>query len=156
GLFSSLVVIAPEEGFLGAALDTSHLLGADAPREAIGLDLAELRLLEGARVDAHRASVGEAAPARQLAHVGDHALDRRQARPRRAGARARKALEQAARIRMARVIEERLCRRALDDLARVHNDDDARELRDDPEVVRDEEDTHLHLVLELLEQLQDL
>ncbi len=57
---------------------------------------------------------------------------------------------------MLRRAEELLACGDLDDLARVHYGDALRHLRDDAQVVRDEQDRHVALGLQLREQIEDL
>ena len=53
-------------------------------------------------------------------------------------------------------LEEGVDRRLLDDPAAVHDDDVVGELGDDAEVVRDHDDRHVELLLQLVHQAQDL
>ena len=69
---------------------------------------------------------------------------------------ARDRAEQPPRVRVLRVVEELPSRRALDDAAGVHDNDLVCDLRDDAQVVRDQDDRGVELVLELVDQLDDL
>src|SRR5690349_18679076 len=57
---------------------------------------------------------------------------------------------------MLRMIEEILHLRVLDEPARVHHADDVGVLRDDTEIMRDEQDRHAGFALEFSQQLEDL
>ena len=62
----------------------------------------------------------------------------------------RQRAEQAPRVRVLRVLEDRVDRAVLDDLRGVHHDDVVGRLGDDAEVVRDQHDRRAVIVLELL------
>ncbi len=86
---------------------------------------------------------------------GGHApLDGAQAAP--GLVEAGQALEQPQRVRVPRILKQFGDRRLLDELARVHDGHLVGGLGDDAEVVRDEQDGHVPLGLELAEQVQDL
>ena len=53
-------------------------------------------------------------------------------------------------------LEELVDGRLLGDASGVHDDDLVRDLRDDAEIVRDHDDRHAVLLLELAHQLEDL
>ena len=63
---------------------------------------------------------------------------------------------QAARVGMLRIREQRLDGRFLDLLAGIHHDDALRGLRDDAEIVRDQDQPGAELLLQIDDQLQDL
>src|SRR5712691_4521702 len=65
-------------------------------------------------------------------------------------------LQQGGRVRMRWLLEERLRRCLLDDVAGVHDGDAVTRLRDYAEVVGDEQDGHALLGLQLEEERQDL
>ncbi len=68
----------------------------------------------------------------------------------------RNAAEQADRVRVARVVEQRPRRAFLDQLPRVEHSDAVAHLRDDGEVVRDEEDARPELLAEVQDELEHL
>ena len=68
----------------------------------------------------------------------------------------RQRAEQPPRVRHLRPVEELVDARALDDAAAVHDEHLARELGDDAEVVRDHDDRHVELALQVLHQVEDL
>src|SRR5437899_10545354 len=65
-------------------------------------------------------------------------------------------VEQRPGVRMAGAVEEAAYRLHLHDLARVHHADPVAHLRDDPEVVRDEDQRDAGRALEILQQIQVL
>ena len=68
----------------------------------------------------------------------------------------RKAVHEPDRVRMPRIVEDRVDVADLDDTARVHDDDAIGELSDKAEVVRDEDDRGLRVLLGGLDHLDDL
>src|SRR5215510_11209028 len=64
--------------------------------------------------------------------------------------------DQGARVGMLGGVEELAYRRLLDDLARVHDGHPVAHLRDDPEVVRHEDQGHAGLALDVLQEVQVL
>src|SRR5207253_10441388 len=94
----------------------------------------------------------ELAAGRRPDQRGRRALDRVQALlPRTVEARDR--AEQPPGVRMLRVVEEAARVGPLDDAAGVHDDDLVRDLRDDAEVVRDQDHGRVELVLQPFYQL---
>ena len=69
---------------------------------------------------------------------------------------ARDRADQALGVGMARVREQRLDARLLDDLPGIHHDDALRHLGDDAHRVRDQHDRHAEALLQLAEQVEDL
>jgi len=104
-----------------------------------------------ARVDGVRASRREPAAVRWVRRVRERSADAFRGVP-----SARQALQQRLRVGMGRVLEHVEHAPLLHHLPGVHDDDAVRDLRDDAEVVRDEEDAHPELVLEVPEQAEDL
>ena len=64
--------------------------------------------------------------------------------------------EQRLRVRVERILVERVAVGELDDLADVHHGDPGRDVPHDREVVRDEEIGELELRLQVFEQVDDL
>ena len=87
---------------------------------------------------------------------GHHAADRAEPLPRTRRAGLRDRAQQRLRVRVLRVVEERVDVRPLGDGAEVHDRDLVGDLGDDAQVVRDEHDRHAELVLQLAQQLEDL
>src|SRR5438270_12186811 len=117
--------------------------------------LARLPEVEGRVVgQAVRAAWMKAATARHVAQIGRRTWNAAQpdARP---GER-RKRLQQTLRVRMQRALRQRRRRCGLDDLARVHDRDAIRELEQEREIVRDEENGEAEIALQRLDLLEDL
>src|SRR5580765_6589571 len=64
--------------------------------------------------------------------------------------------EQAPRVRVLRVVEERSLRGSLNHAARVHDDDLVRDVRNDSQIVGDQDHRRVELVLQPVDQLNDL
>src|SRR5580765_2247114 len=64
--------------------------------------------------------------------------------------------EQPPGVRVLRVVEERTLRGSLDHAARVHDDDLVRDVRNDSQVVGDQDHRRVELVLQAVDQLDDL
>ena len=96
----------------------------------------------------------EAAAGRRVAEVRRRAGDPDQARL--GTGQRRERLQKRLRVRVLRARAEARGRRRLDDLSRVHDRDPVRELEQEREVVRDEEDRKPEVALECLDLLQDL
>ena len=105
-----------------------------------------------ARLEAVRAARREGAAGRDVAEPRHGALDRPQ--PRAVLARQRR--QQAARVGVLRVAEQRPHRRLFDDAAGVHHGDAIRLLRDDAEVVGDEQQREAEARLQIAQQVEDL
>ncbi len=110
--------------------------------------------LRGARVERVRAPRVEPAPTGHL--VGARHLTGDHVQLAALRGRLRHRVEQALGVGVAREREQRVDRRLLHDLARVHHDDAVADLRDDAEVMRDEQHGHPEVALQLAEQLEDL
>src|SRR6267142_6393167 len=95
----------------------------------------------------------EVTTGRQVGKVGRLARDRIQ---RLLVAELRHRADQGARVRVLGSVEELPHRRLLDDLARVHHGDPVTHLRDDTQVVRDEDQGHADLTLDVLEEIEIL
>ena len=96
----------------------------------------------------------ELAAGRQLRRVRNRAVDPLQAPGR--SLQPGHGLQQSDRVRMLRVRQNVLRRPGFHDPPRVHHVDPVRHVRDEPEVVRDQQDRHAELLLERPEQLHDL
>jgi hypothetical protein len=116
-----------------------RLLGEMAGRPLHRADRAQGRVLGGAdrAVAPDRAAWLERAARRQVRGRRRLAGDRIE--PRLVGVDARDALEQGGRVGVARLPEDRLHGPGLDDAAAIHHGDPVGDLRDDAEVVRDED-----------------
>ena len=68
----------------------------------------------------------------------------------------REAVHQPDRVRVPRRVEDREDVAVLDDASGVHDDDAVRELGDEPEIVRDQDDRRMRLALRGLQHLDDL
>src|SRR3989442_9496451 len=110
------------------------------------------RFFPSADVLGVRAARVEATAARRGEEARREAVDRTELlRRHRDGAR-----EEPLRVRMDRTAENRLDRADLDELARIHDRDAVAHLRDDTEVVRDQEERHRIGAAEVAEDLEDL
>src|SRR5262245_38845815 len=124
-----------------------------APRDAAVARAKVARLLGHApRHDLGTARM-ERTPRGQIGQVRGLTADRIE---RLLAAQARHRAEQRARVRMLGRVEELAHWRLLDDLAGVHDGDPIAHLRDDPEVVRDEDQRHAGLALDVLEEIEVL
>ena len=72
------------------------------------------------------------------------------------GVQARQAVQEPERVRVPRLVEDRVDVGELDDVAGVHDDDAVCELGDEPEVVRDEDDRRVRLLARGFQHLHDL
>src|SRR6266566_5121374 len=95
----------------------------------------------------------EVTAGRQVGQVGWLARDRIQ---RFLAAELRHRADQGARVRMLGGVEQLPHRRLLDDLARIHHGDPVTHLRDDAQIVRDEDQGHARLALDVLEEIEIL
>src|SRR5690606_13714451 len=96
----------------------------------------------------------EPAPFRHVEGAGHDALDGLQ--PLLIGVQARQGAQEPFRVRVLRVAEQRPDVGPLHDLASVHDDDLVHHLRDDAQIVGDEDDGGPELILELAHQVQNL
>ena len=117
-------------------------------------DLIQRRMLRGAALPRVRAAVVKAAALRPLRRRRHGAGNRRE--PLALLPDLRHRVEQAFRVRVVRAREQVADRRFLDDLAAVHHDDARRRLRDDAQVVRDEQNRRAELLLQVAQQLENL
>src|SRR5438876_9657764 len=116
--------------------------------------LSRLPAIGGAIRHAERAARVEATAARRIGEIGRRARD---ADEMLAGTgERRERLHQPSRVRMLWVLLELHARRALDDLAGIHDRDPVRELDQEREVVRDEENGEAEIALQILHLLEDL
>ena len=119
-----------------------------------GIDLQQLRRLAPAALESEFAALGEAAAGEfpgERRHLPGNLRERPRAL-RRAGERRKELL----RVRVLRRAKERFAWRDFHDLARVHHRHAVGHLRHDAEVVRDEQERHAALALQLRQQLEDL
>jgi hypothetical protein len=100
-----------------------------------------------------RTSRMETATCRRIAEIGYFAADRAQSGD---AAERDHALDQPARIRMLRLGEDALDARVLDHLARVHHAHMIGELRDESEIVRDEDHRRAGMAADRANQIDDL
>ena len=131
-----------------------QLLRPEAAHQAGAIASLERDRLRGARVERVRAPRVEPAPTGHL--VGARHLTGDHVQLAALRGRLRHRVEQALGVGVAREREQRVDRRLLHDLARVHHDDAVADLRDDAEVMRDEQHGHPEVALQLAEQLEDL
>ena len=108
-----------------------------------------------AGLDRPRAARVERAPGRQGGRDGWAARDRPGARPRRARGSGTER-QQRLGVGVGGPVEERVGVGGLDDPPRVHHRDAVGHLADDAEVVRDEQDAHVEVAAQPVEQLEDL
>src|SRR6266851_3068310 len=92
---------------------------------------------------------------RAVEWMRDRTRDRRQMRTR-LGADARDRAQQCLCVRMLGAMEDRVDRPPLDDLAEVHDDDLVGHFGNDAHIVRDQNDGHSALLLEMAQQIEDL
>ena len=102
-----------------------------------------------------RAAIDEHAGRQVRADLRQVAGDRRQRPLRLADAVARQRPQQAERVRVLRVLEDRRRVALLDDLAGVHHPDPVAQRPDDAEVVGDEQDRRVRLGLERADEVED-
>ena len=121
-----------------------------------GGDGDEGHVVERALVDRNGATGTEAAAGRQRGQIRGRTGYRAQPLDRRGRIERRQRRHQADGVGMPRLGEELTDRRLLDDTAGVHDVDAPACLRDDAEVVADEEDRRLEAALEVDEQAEDL
>jgi hypothetical protein len=117
-------------------------------------DIAQRGLLRRAKLDGMAAARMEGAAGRPRGQRRRRSFDRRQARGLAIDLRQRG--EQAARIGMARPIEDVLDRPALDDAAGIHDGDPVGGAGDDAEVVADKNQAHAMSRLQSPQQFDDL
>ena len=111
-------------------------------------------ILHGAGGVGEHAARMEAAALRQVERRRHGAFDRQQAVA--VLLDLRDAAEQAERVGMLRIVEDRGTRRALHHAAGVHHRDLVGHLGDDAEVVGDQDDRHAGLLLQFAQQVEDL
>ena len=131
-----------------------QLVGAAAPALAGVADHLECDGLVSAGVFGEGAAGMEAAAGGELAGLGYLAGQQRRASRRRAGAR--RGGQQGRRVRMEGTGEELGRGRLLDHLPGVHHGDLVGQLGDQGQVVGDEEHRQVHVLAQLLQQLDDL
>ena len=110
--------------------------------------------LGGALVQPFGAAVGETATGLGLGGGGNHAGDGVQ--PVADVGRGGDGLQQPPGVRVLRVVENLVARAVLGDFAGVHDADLVGHLVDDPQIMRDEQDGHAGLALEIFHQGQNL
>src|SRR6476620_11541173 len=107
--------------------------------------------------DEARAARVEPARARRIDRARDVAFeDDRLALAAALGVRDRNRRKECARVRVLRLLVERVTRRELRDLAQVHDHHAVGDVADDVQVVGDEDVREAEVVLEVLEQVEDL
>ena len=116
----------------------------------------ERRLLRVAALVGERAAIGEDAAGELRAEAREEAGDRVEPAVILADAAARDAAQEADRVRVARILKHRLDRAFLDEPARVEHADARAHLRDDAEVVADEEHRRVELGLQLRDEVEHL
>jgi len=120
-----------------------------------GRDIDHRRRLRSAALDSERAARREDALRARSPEVGQPARDGREA-PRIRGQPAGVAVEQRARVRVARIGEELADRRLLDHLAGIQHHDLVAELRDNAEMVGNQQDGAGEVATEIAQEVEDL
>ena len=116
---------------------------------------AQVRVAGAALVGGPQAAGREAASLRQVGQRRGSAGDREELRTGRKGALGQ-CRHQRARVAVLRLGEQRLRRRGFDDTAGVHDGDAIGVAGHDTQVVGDEDDAHLVLVAQLIDEVEDL
>ena len=138
---------------LGTALIEELPVVQEAADRAAAPEIGDAGHERVAVLEPRRAPRREGAAGRHVTERRNRSLDRLQPS---AGRSARNRRQQALRIGMFGVAEQLGRRRLLDDPSGVHDGDAVRRLRDDAEIVRDQEERQLELALHVAQEFQDL
>ena len=120
----------------------------------LGAERAQRRRLGVAAPVGERAARREAAALGLMVGAGHRALDGRQ--PLALAVEPRDRAQQAERVGLLRLGEQRIDRRSFDDLAGVHHQHVVGHLGDHAEIVGDDQDRHAEPALQFLQQVEDL
>ena len=138
------------------ARELRRALVVPAAAVVAALDGDQRRLFLAAALVGERAAVGEHASRDLRAEAREVPGDRVEPAAILPHAPARNAAEEADRVRVTRILEDGLHRSLLDEATGVEDADPGAHLRDDAEVVADEEHRRVQLGLELRDEVEDL